>query len=254
VTDEARTGRLGLERRVAVVTAGAGIGIGGSIVRRLVSEGAIVCVSDAHEGRLQRIGAELGVHTSLVDVAVPGALEAHLGEVASQHGHIDILVNCAGANIVKPVTELTIDEWHHVFGINLDAPFRAVRTVLPGMLARDSGTIVNIASIAAWDPMPNEVAYSTSKAALIAFTRAVARELATTSVRINAIAPSLVENPFLEKLYGPEKMASLRADLPRGRGVLPEEVASVAAFLAGEDSSYVTGETITVAGGSNFRS
>ena len=239
---------------MAVVTAGAGAGIGGAIVRRLHAEGAVVYATDAHAGRVDRLSSDLpGVRASVVDVTDRRALTAHLDDVVADEGHIDVLVNCAGTNIVKPTWELTDVEWDHVFDVNLDAAFRATRTVLPGMLARGSGAIVSIASIAAWDPSPSEIAYSTSKAALVAFTRALAKEVAATGVRVNAVAPSFVENPFLSKVYGPERLEELRAAMPGGRGVLPEEVAATVVWLAGDDASFVTGETVTVAGGGFLR-
>jgi NAD(P)-dependent dehydrogenase (short-subunit alcohol dehydrogenase family) len=242
-----------LDGRIAVVTAGAGSGIGGTIVRRLLSDGASVHVSDSHAGRLGKIGAELGVATTLLDVADGDALAAYLAGVERDAGRIDILVNCAGANVVKPTWELTDQEWHDVFTVNVDAPFRAARSVLPGMIERGVGSIVSIASIAAWGPEAKEVAYSTTKATLVAFTRALANEVAALGIRVNAVAPGFVENPFLEKLYGKERMDALRAATPQGRGVYPSEVAAAVAWLAGDDASFVTGETITVAGGSFFR-
>ncbi len=242
-----------LDGRIAVVTAGAGSGIGGTVVRRLLADGATVYVSDSHAGRLGRIGAELGVATTLLDVSDGDALVAYLAEVERDAGRIDILVNCAGANVVKPTWELTDREWHDVFTVNIDAPFRAARSVLPGMIERGSGSIVSIASIAAWGPEAKEVAYSTTKAALVAFTRALANEVASLGVRVNAVAPGFVENPFLEKLYGKQRLDALRAATPQGRGVFPSEVAAAVAWLAGDDASFVTGETVTVAGGSFFR-
>jgi 3-oxoacyl-[acyl-carrier protein] reductase len=235
--------------RVAVVTAGAGAGIWGSIVHRLVDDGATVIVSDAHAGRLEKIAAELGVETAQVDVSNGTSLGAHLADVEARHKRIDLLVNCAGANVVKPTWMLTDEEWQHVFDVNITAPFRAARAVLPGMLDRRRGVIVSIASISAWEPEPAEAAYSTTKAALVALTRALARETAEQGVRVNAVAPSFVENPFLEKLYGPERMKALRDRAPLGRGVRPAEVAGVVAWLASDEAEYVTGETVTIAGG-----
>jgi 3-oxoacyl-[acyl-carrier protein] reductase len=242
-----------LEHRVAVVTAAAGVGIGGSVARRLHADGARVIVSDVHAGRLDKICSDLDIEGAVIDVADPVALADHIGRVEAAHGHIDILVNCAGINVVKPTWELSDTEWTHTFDVNLHATFRAVRVALPPMIARNSGAIVSIASIAAWDPPQHEVAYATSKAALIGFTRALAREVAATGVRVNAVAPGFVENPFLEKLYGRERMHSLRESAPLRRGVKPEEVAGVVAWLASDEAEYVTGETITIAGGTFFR-
>ena len=242
-----------LEGRIAVVTAAAGVGIGGSVARRLHADGARVIVSDVHAGRLDKICAELGIEGSVIDVADPAALTDHLERVEAELGRIDIVVNCAGANVVKPTWELSDAEWLGVFDVNLTAAFRAARAVLPGMIARRSGCILSIASIAAWDPPEHEVAYATSKAALIGLTRALAREVAATGVRVNAVAPGFVENPFLEKLYGSDRMDALRAATPLGRGVKPEEVAGAIAWLASDAAEYVTGETVTIAGGTFYR-
>ena len=139
------------------------------------------------------------------------------------------------------------------FEVNLTAAFRAARAVLPGMIERASGSIVSVASNAAWSPDMHEVPYSTTKAALIGFTRALGVEVASTGVRVNAIAPGFVENPFLEKLYGADRMTALRAGVPMGRGVLPAEVASAGAWLGSDEASYVTGEVLTVAWGQYVR-
>lgn len=248
-TNSGDTGR----NRVAVVTAGAGAGLGGTIVRRLQADGLRVIASDSHAGRLAKIGAELGIETECVDVSDRKALAAHLAGVESRHGRIDLLVNCAGANIVRPTWELSDEEWDGIVEVNLTAAFQAARAVLPGMIQRASGSIVSIASIAAWNPDMNEVPYSTTKAALIGFTRALGVEVAATGVRVNAVAPGFVENPFLEKLYGPERMQSLREGAPMGRGVLPAEVANAVAWLGSDEASYVTGEVLTVAGGQYVR-
>jgi len=240
-------------RRVAVVTAGAGAGIGGNVVRRLHRDGLCVIASDIHQGRLAQIGRDLGIETACVDVRDSKALGDHLAEVEASHGRIDVLVNCAGTNLVKPTHELTDEEWNEIVDVNLNAAFRAARAVLPGMIQRRCGSIVSIASIAAWTPPVNEVAYGTTKTALIGFTRALANEVASTGVRVNAVAPGFVENPYLEKLYGAERMESLRNAAPLGRGVLPSEVAGAVAWLASDEASYVTGEVLTVAGGQYFR-
>lgn len=239
--------------RVAVVTAAAGAGIGGSTVRRLHADGATVVASDIHGGRLERLADELGIETAELDVADGAALAAHLHDVEQQHGRVDVLVNCAGANVVAPTWEVDDADWDRVMAVNLGAPFRASRAVLPGMLERGSGCILNIASIAAWNPAPAEVAYSTTKAGLIAFTRALANEVASSGVRVNAVAPGFVQNPFLEKLYGAERMQALQDSAPLGRGVLPEEVAGAISWLVSDEAAYVTGETLTIAGGQAFR-
>jgi 3-oxoacyl-[acyl-carrier protein] reductase len=139
-----------LDGLIAVVTAAAGLGIGGSVARRLHADGARVIVSDAHPGRIEKICGELGIQGAALDVADPAALADHLANMQTEHGRIDILVNCAGANVVKPTWELSDSEWMRVLDVNLTAAFRAARIVLPGMITRRSGVILSIASIAAW--------------------------------------------------------------------------------------------------------
>lgn len=247
-------GRDDAEReRVVVVTAGAGAGIGGNVVRRFHADGDRVFASDAHAGRLEKIRSELGVEADLLDVRDRKAMGEYLARIEAEQGRIDVLVNCAGANQIKPIVELTDDEWETIVDVNLSATFRAARSVLPGMIERGHGAIVSIASIAAWAPDPGEVAYSTTKTALMGFTRALAREIASTGVRVNAVAPAFVENPFLEKLYGAERIRSIRDAAPLGRGVLPSEVAAAVAWLASDEASYVTGEVLTLAGGQYLR-
>jgi len=247
-------GSIDPERRpVAVVTAGAGAGLGGTIVRRLHADGLRVIASDAHAGRLEKLRGELGIETERVDVSDRKALAAHLAGVEKRHGRIDLLVNCAGTNVLRPTWQISDEEWDTIVEVNLNAAFRAARAVLPGMIDRGVGSIISIASIAAWKPGRDEVAYGTTKAALVGFTRSLAMEVAGMGVRVNAVAPGFVENPFLEKTYGVERMNELRAASPMGRGVLPSEVASAVAWLASDEASYVTGEIITVAGGQHIR-
>jgi len=242
-----------LQGKVAVVTAAAGVGIGGSIVRRFIDEGATVLASDSHAGRAERLAADLGVDVPVVNVGDREAFDAYLDGVLDRHGRVDVLVNCAGTNAMGPIHEIDDESWDRVINVNLTAAFRAVRMVLPGMIDRGDGVIVNIGSIAGYFPEHGEVAYSTSKAALMAFTRAVANEVASSGVRVNSVAPGFVQNPFLENLYGPERMAELVAAAPLGRGVQPEEIAAAVSWLASSEALCVTGETLTIAAGQYFR-
>ena len=238
-----------LDGTVAVVTAAAGGGVGNAVARRLRDEGAVVVISDVNERRLERAAADLGVEAAVVDVGAPGAVERHVADVLDRHGHIHVLVSCAGINVVKPAWELAEDEWRRIVDVNLTAPFLAARAVLPSMLAQGCGSLIHIASIAAWLPSPGESGYGTTKAGLLGLTRTLALETAGRGVRVNAIAPGLVDNPYLEAAYGPEHVAELRARIPMGRAATPAEVAAAAAWLASDESAYVTGECITLAGG-----
>jgi 3-oxoacyl-[acyl-carrier protein] reductase len=242
-----------LTGRVAIVTAAAGAGVGGGIVRALHAAGATVVASDVHAGRVERLRTDLGIEVHVVDVGAQGAVEAHVDDVLARHGRLDVLVSCAGINVVKPAWELTEQDWRSVMEVNLNAPFFAARAALPAMIEAGRGVIVSIASVAAWHPTRRESAYHVSKAALVALTRALAIEAAPHGVRVNAIAPGFVENPFLANVYGPEHVERFRAQMPRGHGVLPEEIGATAAWLVSDAASAITGETVAVTGGFLFR-
>jgi len=242
-----------LAGRVAVVTAAAGAGIGGAVVRRLLRDGATVVASDIHERRLAALADETGITTEVVDTGEPGAVDRHLERVLEEYGTLDVLVNCAGVNVVKPAWELTDEEWQRVFDVNVTSILRAARVAIPAMQKQGAGRIVNIASVGAWHPSPGEAAYSASKAAVVALTRALALEVAADGIGVNAIAPGFVDHAAVGRVYPADRIEALRAAAPHGRGVHPEEVAAVAAWLASDDAAQVTGETITVAGGAFFR-
>ena len=245
--------RRSLVGQVAVITAAAGAGIGGAIARRFLADGATVIASDVHERRLMILHEQTGAEVEVVDVGAPGAVEKHLNRVLSVHGRVDVMVNCAGINSIVPAWEITDESWQRIFDVNVTSILRACRAVVPAMLRRRYGSIINIASAGAWQPNPGESAYSASKAAVIAFTRGLAIELAEYGIRANAIAPGLVEHEALVRVYPAERVAALRARTPFGRGAAPAEVAGVASWLASEDSSFVTGETIGVTGGGYLR-
>ena len=238
-----------LEGQIAVVTAAAGVGVGNAIARRLIGDGATVVISDQNEKRLTATAQELGAESQVVDVADAVDLRAHLGGVLDRHGRIDVMVSCAGINTVSPAWELAEDDWRNIIEVNLTAPFVAAQAVLPQMISRSHGSIINIASIAAWLPSPGEAAYQASKAGLLGLTRALAIDAAPHGVRVNAIAPGLVDNPYLAKIYGQERVDDLLSRIPIGRAVDPAEVAAAASWLASDESSYMTGECLTLAGG-----
>lgn len=234
---------------MAVVTAAAGAGVGHAIAGRFAQAGGTVVISDVHEGRLRRTCDELGVEGAVVDVADERELVDHLHQVIARHGRIDILASCAGVNEVVPAVDLAVARWRHVLDVNLTAPFVGAATVLPGMVDRGWGSIINIASVAAWLPSRDQAAYQATKAGLLGLTRALAFESAAAGVRVNAIAPGLVDNPYLANVYGEAGVRRLRDQIPMGRPAAPEEIAAAALWLASDESAYVTGECITVAGG-----
>jgi 3-oxoacyl-[acyl-carrier protein] reductase len=247
------------EGKVAIVTAAAGAGIGQAAARRLASEGANVVVSDIHERRTkevcdditQKTGREtLGIicdvrHREQVDNMVRQALE--------KWGKVDILINNAGINRLSPVVNMDDDTWNLVIWTNLYGTFFCSRAVLPSMIKQKWGRIINLSSIAQWEGSPmGESHYCAAKAAISAFTRCLAREVAKEGITVNAIAPGVAWNPFLARIYPEEATKEWLQRMPMGRFGTPEEIASVIAFLCSDEASYITGEVVTVAGGLYF--
>jgi 3-oxoacyl-[acyl-carrier protein] reductase len=172
---------------------------------------------------------------------VVSAVEARLGR-------IDILVNNAGINAFGSVAELSPEDWQRVLDVDLTGCFNMIRAVLPGMKKRGCGSIINIASVAAWNAN-SSAPYNAAKAGVLALTRTVAAEAGPDGVRCNAIAPGMILTKWVEthwKEIGGDRMAR---ECPMRRGGKPEEVAAVTCFLASDDASYITGEAITVSGG-----
>jgi 3-oxoacyl-[acyl-carrier protein] reductase len=248
-----------LEGQVALVTAGAGAGIGQATVRRFLEEGATVVLTDAHARRAQEVARALSeefgreVVGRHLDVTDELEVQAVVDETLSAHGRIDVLFNNAGINKLEPVWEMSTGTWRHVLDVCLTGTFYTIRAVLPSMIARRSGRIVNMASVAGWvGSSGGECHYAAAKAGVMGLTRAVASEVARHGIRVNAIAPSLIYNEFLERIYPREFFERARARAPLGRVGEPLDVANVAVFLASDQSAYITGEVLCVAGGTVF--
>lgn len=245
-------GRDLLRDRTVVITAAAGSGIGGSLARRCLLEGASVVISDAHERRVHEtadaLGEEFGSRPLAVrcDVTdeedVRNLLAASLGEL----DHIDVWMNNAGLGGNGLVTELTDEQWSKVLDVTLTGTFRCLRAVLPHMYERGTGTIVNNASVLGWRAQERQAHYAAAKAGVMALTRSAAMEAAEHGVRINAVAPSLAMHPNLEKVTPPGLLEELKAAEAFGRGAEPWEVANVMVFLASDLSTYLTGEVVSV--------
>lgn len=248
-----------LDGRVALVTAGAGAGIGQATARRFLQEGATVVLTDAHARRVQEVAqalsAEFGreVVGRQLDVTNEEQVREVVEETLATHGRIDVLFNNAGINKLEPIWEMSTATWRLVLDVCLTGTFYMIRAVLPSMIARSSGSIVNMASVAGWvGSSGGECHYAAAKAGVMGLTRAVASEVARHGVRVNAIAPSLIYNEFLERIYPKEFFERARARAPLGRVGEPVDVANVALFLASDQSAYITGEVLCVAGGSVF--
>jgi 3-oxoacyl-[acyl-carrier protein] reductase len=245
-------GRGLLDGQTVVVTAAAGSGIGGSLARRCLLEGARVVISDAHERRVgetaDALAEEFGTRPVALrcDVTNEDDVQALLAAALEDLGHIDVWMNNAGLGGNGLVTELTDDQWSKVLDVTLTGTFRCLRAVLPHMYERGRGAIVNNASVLGWRAQERQAHYAAAKAGVMALTRCTAIEAAEHGVRVNAVAPSLAMHPNLEKVTPPGLLEELKAAEAFGRGAEPWEVANVMVFLASDLSSYMTGEVVPV--------
>jgi 3-oxoacyl-[acyl-carrier protein] reductase len=227
--------QLDFKGRTAVVTGGM-IGIGAAIVKRLEASGAKVAVWDLS-------GAEK------VDVTDQDSIDRALKSTLAKLGRIDVLVNNAGiAGPTVPVVEYPVADWKRVIDIDLNGPFYCCRAVVPHMVKAGYGRIVNIASIAGKEGNPNAAAYAAAKGGLIAFTKALGKELATSGVLVNAVAPAAAQTAILDQVT-PEFAKFMLSKIPMGRFVKVEEIAALACWLASEDCSFSTGAVFDISGG-----
>ena len=246
-----------LDGRVAIITAGAGAGIGQATARRMAEEGAKVVVTDAHARRVEEVASALSNELGKeflgleVDVRNVDDVTRMVDATLERHGQIDILMNNAGINKLSPVWEMDDETWRLVIDVNLTGTFNCMRAVLPHMIERKSGAIVSMASSAGWiGGGDGEAHYSAAKAGVMGLTRAVAAEVGPHGIRVNAIAPGLIYNEFLDRIYPKEFFERYAKRVPLGRVGQPADVADVAVFLASDMSRYITGEVVSISGGS----
>ena len=238
-----------LEGRKALVTGGAS-GIGAAIARRLAAEGADVVIGDVNEEGARGVAGEIDADAVFLDVTDP---ESAAGVVHEQ-GPFPVLINNAGTDDFAFFTDMTPDRWRRLVAINLEGVFACTHAALPGMQEAGYGRIVNIASEAGRVGSKGSAVYSAAKGGVIAFTKTIARENARFGVTANAIAPGPIETPLLMAAtqlgdIGERIIETMKGQTQMRRLGQPEEVAAAVAFLASDDASYVTGETIGVSGG-----
>jgi 2-hydroxycyclohexanecarboxyl-CoA dehydrogenase len=243
-----------LEGKTALVTGGAS-GIGAATARRLAAEGARVAIGDVNEDGAKAIAGELDGFACALDVTDTVSVRAAVAATGQALGAIDVLVNNAGTDLFSYFVNSDEGLWDFVLGVNLRGVLAVTHAVLPSMQERRVGAIVNVASEAGRVGSQGSAVYSAAKAGVIGFTKAIARESARYRVRCNAVAPGPIETPLLNA--APQLLGELGERLKQGmvnatvlgRSGEPEEVAAAIAFLASEDASYVTGQTLNVSGG-----
>jgi 3-oxoacyl-[acyl-carrier protein] reductase len=242
--------KIDLNGRCAVVTGGAQ-GFGRAITERFVASGAKVAIWDHDIALAEKTEKEIGAEVTAlqVDVTDLSAVEAARDATVKTLGKIDILVNNAGiAGVNKTVWETDYAEWQKVLRINLDGPFLCCKAVVPVMLKQNYGRIVNIASIAGKEGNPNASHYSASKAGLIALTKSLGKELAGHEINVNAITPAAAKTAIFDQMTE-QHINFMLSKIPKGRFVLVQELAAMAAWLASEDCAFSTGAVFDISGG-----
>ena len=235
-----------------VIVTGARGGIGEATANKFLSLGDRVYGAD-----LSFDGTSHGFIEVVCDVTDPGAMSGLVERVISETGRIDVLVNNAGIRVEKDVIDTTIEEWDRMMAVNLTAVFLGCKFSIPHMLAQGSGVVVNVASTAGMNPLPNRAAYCANKAGVIGLTRQMALQYARQGVRVTAICPGPTDTPYTRKMAAglpdPEAAkAAYAARVPLGRRARAEEQANAIAFLASEEASFLAGSILDVDGGSNL--
>jgi 2-dehydro-3-deoxy-L-rhamnonate dehydrogenase (NAD+) len=245
--------QIDLGGRGAVVTGGAQ-GIGLAVARRLLASGAKVALWDRDAKLLDETIASLGrdgavASGEVVDVTDPAATARTAERTSRQLGAIDILVNNAGiAGMNAAVTDYPVEEWRRIIDINLNGVFNCCRAVVPGMVAKGYGRIVNVASIAGKEGNPNAAAYSASKAGVIALTKSLGKELAGHDIAVNCITPAAAKTALFAQMTQ-QHIDYMLAKIPRARFVEVDEIAAMVAWLASAENSFTTGAVFDISGG-----
>ncbi|MEL6426161.1 MAG: SDR family NAD(P)-dependent oxidoreductase [Pseudomonadota bacterium] len=235
--------RLDLEGRRAVVTGGAQ-GIGRAVAERLIASGAAVVLWDADGSLGQETAHAIGAEFTRVDVTDAAAVQA-----AADAARADLAVMSAGiAGANAPVQDYPVDEWRRILDINLTGTFVCCRALVPGMIARGYGRIVNIASIAGKEGNPNASAYSASKAGVIALTKSLGKELAGHDIAVNCVTPAAARTAIFDQMTE-EHIAYMLSKVPRGRFVDVAEVAGMIGWLLSAENSFTTGAVFDLSGG-----
>lgn len=243
-----------LRGKSVLITAAAGAGIGYSAALRAAEEGCrVLMISDIHEGRLQeaatRIREATGlaqVFTQVCNVTSEQQVQALVAAAERELGGVDVLINNAGLGGSRLLVEMSDEEWNRVLDVTLTGTMRMTRAMLPKMIERKQGVIVNNASVLGWRAQKEQSHYAAAKAGVMALTRCAAVEAADHGIRINAVSPSIALHDFLKKSASKELLEQLASREAFGRAAEVWEVANVMMFLASDYSSYMTGEVLSV--------
>jgi NAD(P)-dependent dehydrogenase (short-subunit alcohol dehydrogenase family) len=239
-----------LTGQTAIVT-GAATGIGEAIARRLARAGATIAVADLDAAGASAVAASIGGDSFGVgiDISRSDSVERAVAGVLARRGQIDVLVNNAGiAGKAAPLWEQTDEDWQRVIAVNMTGVFNTCRAIIAHMRGRKYGRIVNIASIAGKEGNPNMTGYSATKAAVIAFTKSLAKEVALDGICVNSVTPAVIRTKILDQLTQAQ-IDYMTERIPMRRTGTPEEIAAVVHFLASPDCSFVTAQCYDASGG-----
>ena len=234
--------------KIALVTGASG-GIGSACAKKLAEDGyTVIAHYYRHKEEAERVAAQSGGFAVQADLRSEAAVDALADEVLGRYGRIDVLVNNAGVSRVHQVQDVSNFEWDLLQATNATSVFLMTRAVLPSMIEARSGAIVNISSMWGLAGASCESAYAASKGAVIAFTKSVAKEVGPSGIRVNCVAPGVIETAMLDR-YTPLELAALAEQAPLGRLGSPEDVAEAVTFLASDRAGFITGQVLSVDGG-----
>ncbi|MCI9234600.1 MAG: SDR family oxidoreductase [Anaerotruncus sp.] len=242
-----------LEGKKAVIT-GSASGFGKETALLFAREGAEISLLDINAESAQKVATEIAkiggrAHVMQVDVSEEESVKSAFSQALEQMHTVDILINCAGYGRSSRIQDLTLEQWRRLIDVNMTGTFLCCREIIPHMVERQCGKIVNLASICAQTGRMVAVDYAGSKSGIVGITRALALQVAADGINVNAIAPGPVVTPLFEKNYTIEQMNSLLSTIPFKRKGTPTDIANLLLFLSSDESGWITGEVIAINGG-----